>query len=256
MAESWRVSLILKIENVCKAYYRAGGHVDALINVSLEVARGDFIGILGPSGAGKSTLLRLAAGFELPDSGSVSFEGRVLGEMSKAETALYRRREVGCVWGSRYLNNGLCVLDNVVLPSLFDGCDHRTAERRAIETLIAVRADHTARARPDELSDGERQRVLIAQALVTKPQILLADEPASNLDLIEQDSLLALLQSFANDSKMAVLIADTDASALMRSKPILYLRDGQLRSKRAPVSMGKLIEMPKYKRGNEGPTGA
>ena len=240
--------LILGIENVSKSFSRSGDRVEALINVSIQLDRGDFMGILGPGSAGKTTLLKLAAGLESPDVGTVTYRGKSLSDMKSSEIRLYRRREVGCVWGSRYLNPGLNVLDNVALPLLLDGCDHRSAESRAREQLAAVGVEHCTRAKSDELSDGELQRVAIAQALVTNPRLLLADEPAANLDLYEQDSLLALFQSLARDAKMAVLITDTDATALMRARPILYLRDGELLNegpaKDTEQDMGQVVEMP------------
>lgn len=113
--------LILSLDNVSKTFHRAGKLADALTEVSLDLGSGDFIGILGPSGAGKTTLLRLAAGLVRPDSGSVLYQGQPLAEMSKAEAELYRRREVGSIWGSRYLHPGLSILDNVALPLLADG---------------------------------------------------------------------------------------------------------------------------------------
>ncbi len=243
--------MILGLENVSKTFSRSRRKIEALNNVSLQLGRGDFVGVLGPGGAGKTTLLRLAAGLESPDSGSVTYEGRSLSDMSKAEVGLYRRREVSCIWGSNYLNPGLSILDNVALPLLLDGGDRRGTSHGAREQLIAVRAEHFIDARPDELSDAERQRASIAQALVTKPRLLLADEPASNLDLYEQDSLLSLLQSLARDSKMAVLIADTDATALMRARPILYLRDGELLSERPPEKRGQIIDLPKGRSSRE-----
>ena len=241
-------NLILGIENVSKSFTRSGDRVEALINVSIQLGRGDFIGILGPGGAGKTTLLKLAAGLESPDTGSVTYQGKPLNDMKSSEIRRFRRREVGCVWGSSYLNPGLNVLDNVALPLLLDGCEHRSAESRAREQLVEVGVEHCTRAKPDELSDGELQRVAIAQALVTNPRLLLADEPASSLDLYEQDSLLALFQSLARDAKMAVLITDTDATALMRARPILYLRDGELLNegseKDRGQDMGQVVEMP------------
>ena len=240
--------LILGIENVSKSFTRSGDRVEALINVSIQLGRGDFVGILGPGSAGKTTLLKLAAGLESPDAGTVTYQGKSLCEMKGSEIRLYRRREVGCVWGSRYLNPGLNVLDNVALPLLLDSNDHRSSELRAREQLAAVDVEHCKSAKPDELSDGELQRVAIAQALVTHPHLLLADEPASSLDLDEQDSLLALFQSLARDAKMAVLITDTDATALMRARPILYLRDGELLNegseKDMGQDMGQVVEMP------------
>lgn len=235
--------MILAIDTVSKTFRRAGRRIDALSGVSLELDCGDFVGILGPSGAGKTTLLRIVAGLEKPDSGSVRYCGRALDEMSKAEAEPYRRREVGCVLGSQHLIPGLSAQENVTLPLLLDGWDRHRARQATWDTLETVGAGHCAHARPAELSTGERQRVAIAQALASKPRVLLADEPVSNLDFFERDSLLAVLQSLARDADMTVLIADTDATALMRASPILYLSNGKLIAQRSEAKMAEVVEL-------------
>ncbi len=236
--------MVLKLDNVSKAFIRFGRHVDAARNVSLELEDHDFIGILGPGGAGKTTLLKLAAGLETPDNGSVEYRGKPLSSMSKAAIKTYRRREVGCVWGSEHLYPGLSVLENVSLPLLFDAIDRSDAERTAWDTLESVDAHRIAGARPHELSENDRQRVSVAQALVTQPRILLLDELATNLSFFEQDSLFAVLKSLAQDKKMAMLAADTEATALFRSSPILYLEDGQLVTQKSRDELGEVIDLP------------
>lgn len=236
--------MILKLDNVSKTFHRAGRRIDAVTNVSLEIEHHDFVGILGPGGAGKTTLLKLAAGLETPDSGSVIYQGKPLSSMSKAAIKMYRRREVGCVWGSEHLYSGLSVLENVSLPLLFDAIDRSDAERTAWETLGLVNAHQVAGARPHELSENDRQRVSVAQALVTEPRLLLLDELATSLSFFEQDSLFAVLRSVAQDKKMAILATDTDATALFRASPILYLEDGQLVTQKSRDDLGEVIDLP------------
>lgn len=227
---------------------QAGRRVDAVRDLSLELGSGDFVGILGRSRSGKTTALRLAAGLEASDSGVITYQGRQLDKMSRGELSFYRRREVRSIFGLSSLNPGLRVIDNVSLPLLIDGVNHYQAEQRARDQLVAVEAVHCAYARPLELSAGECQRVTVAQALVTKPKLLLADEPASNLDPIEQDALLALFQSLVRDEKMAVLIADTEATALMRTRPMLYLRDGQLIADSPAREVAEVVDFKKHRK--------
>lgn len=163
-----------------------------------------------------------------PDRGAVTFQGKRLDQLPRAERRIYQTRKVGCVWGEPRLLPGLNVLDSVSMPLLVAGTDRRSATQRAHEVLMACNAGHCIEIAPHELSDGERQRVAIAQALVTEPQLVLADSPVANLDLVEQDSILALFQSLAKEAGVAVLITDTNATGVLRASDISYLRDGRL----------------------------
>jgi putative ABC transport system ATP-binding protein len=220
--------MLLRLEQICKRYPRTGEFKVALNDVSLELDRGQVMGIFGPSGSGKTTLLRIAAGLQTPDSGTVAFDGERLDRMSAAERMRFRRREVACVWADAPSQEHLGVLDHVALPLLVDRRDHRTAERLAREALRACEAEQCAGMEMHELSDGERQRVAIARALVTEPRLLLADGPASSLSLVEQEKIMTLLASFARQGNASVLITDSNAETLIRADPILYLCDGRL----------------------------
>jgi ABC-type lipoprotein export system ATPase subunit len=220
--------MLLRLEGISKRYPRAGGFKVALDDVSLEVDRGQIMGIFGPSGSGKTTLLRIAAGLRTPDSGTVAFDGERLNRMSAAERTRFRRREVACVWAGTPPQEHMVVLDHVALPLLVDHRDHRAASRLAREALLACEAEQCAGMKMHELSDGERQRVAIARALVTEPRLLLADGPASSLSLVEQEKIMKLLASFARQGNASVLITDSNAETLIRADPILYLCDGRL----------------------------
>jgi putative ABC transport system ATP-binding protein len=220
--------VILRLEQVSKSYPRRTEAKVALDGVCLELDRGQMMGVFGPSGAGKTTLLRIAAGLRTPDSGTVTYNGVRFDEMSAAERRRLRRREIACIWAAQPGQDGLSVLEHVALPLLVDGRDHRGAERAAREALLACEAEQCIGVELHELSDGERQRVAIARALVVEPRLLLADGPASSLSLIEQEGIMVLLSSLAREAKVAVLITDSDAKALLRADPILYLRDGKL----------------------------
>jgi putative ABC transport system ATP-binding protein len=229
-------------------YPKPYGDRVALDDLSLELERGQVMGVFGPSGSGKTTLLRIAAGLQTPDSGTVTFRGERLDRMTAAERRRFRRREIACVWAAESWQDGLSVLDHVALPLLVDHCASRTAERRSREALLACEAEQCLGMESKDLSDGERQRVEIARALVTEPRLLLADSPASNLSLIEQERIMVLLSSLAREARVAVLITDSDAQTLLRANPILYLRDGKLIDAEPLSERGKVYRLPSIKR--------
>jgi putative ABC transport system ATP-binding protein len=236
--------MILRLEGISKSYPRRGGAKLALDGVSLEVDRGQMVGVFGPSGAGKTTLLQIAAGLLQPDSGSVIYNGERLDDISGAERMRVRRREIACVWAGQSVQDRLSVLNHVALPLLVDHREHRAAERLAREALLACEVGHCAGMELQELSAGERQRVQIARAIVTEPRLLLADGPASSLSLIEQEQIMLLLWDLAREARTAVLIADTDAEALIRAAPILYLCDGKLANAEPMSERGKVFSFP------------
>src|SRR5580692_9010689 len=199
---------MLRLERISKRYSRPGGTRVALDDVSLELDRGQIMGIFGPSGSGKTTLLRIAAGLRKPDSGTVTYNGERFDQMSAAERTRFRRREIACVWAAESWQERLSVTDHVAMPLLVDRCGRRDTERRVREALLACEAEQCIGMDLRELSDGERQRVAIARALVTEPLVLLAE--------------------LAHRARVAVLITDSDAETLLRADPILYLRDGKL----------------------------
>ena len=236
--------MILRLERICKSYPRRGGCKLALDQVSLELHRGQILGIFGPSGSGKTTLLRIAAGLEAPDSGSAIYQGERIDEMSVVQHRRYRRREVGCVWAGQPWVPGLSVCEHVELPLLVDGCENRVAGRLARKFLLACEAEQCVELNPEELSDGERQRVAIARALVTEPRLLLVDGAVSGLSVVEQEAIMGLLASLASDAKVAVLVADTSVGEMLRADPILYLREGRLIGADTLDQTSKLYTLP------------
>jgi putative ABC transport system ATP-binding protein len=219
---------MLRLEEISKRYVRPDGCRVALDSVSLEVARGEIVGVFGPSGSGKTTLLRVAAGLRPADSGTVTYHGRRLDQMSAAERTRFRRREIACVWQAETWQAHLSVFNHVAVPLLVDRCGKRNTERRVREALLACEADQCVKTRLEELSDGERQRVAIARAIVTEPSLLLADSPASGLSLVERERMMSLLASLAKQARVAVLVTDSNAKALVQTDPLRYLRDGRL----------------------------
>jgi putative ABC transport system ATP-binding protein len=236
--------MLLRVERVTKHYTRATGQKLALDRVSLNVDRGEIVGIFGPSGSGKSTLMRIAAGLLRPDSGSVIYNGERIDAMSSAERSRFRRREIACIWSGAAIPDGLSVVDHVAVPLLVDSRDHRAAERRGREALLACEVDQCSDLQMEDLSDGERERVSIARALATEPRLLLADGPASRLSLIEQEQIMALLASLAENAKVAVLVSDSNADALLRCDPVLYLNEGRFATAALPAQLGRVYPFP------------
>jgi len=236
--------MILQLDQVSMRYPRRDGHAVALDDVSLELRRGQIMGIFGPSGSGKTTLLRVIAGLEVADSGTVSYKGERIDQMSRAQRTRYRRQEVGFIWAGQPSTSGLSVLEHVALPLLIDGGEHRVAHRLARNWLIACEVDQCAEAELEELSDGERQRVRIAQALVIEPRLLLVDALMANLSIIERERIMSLLGSLAIDAKLAVIVTSLDASSMLRASPMIYMRDGKLINGGPASKAGKLYRLP------------
>ena len=239
--------MLLSLQQISKRYDCSGGPRVALDDVSLELERGQMVGVFGSSGSGKTTLLRIAAGLQTPDSGAVLYDGERLDRMGSTERMRLRRREIACVW-AQPPRSRLSVLDHVTVPLLVDGCDHRGAQRRGREALLACEVDHCAGMELEEISDGERQRVAIAGALVIEPRLLLADNPASSLSLVEQEAIMVLLSSLAREAKVGVLVADSDAETLIRAEEILYLSEGKLVNAAPASEDGRLYQFPERRR--------
>jgi putative ABC transport system ATP-binding protein len=237
--------MLLSLERVSKRFERKSGAAkDAVTDLSLELERGQIVGVYGPSGGGKTTLLQIAAGLLTPDEGEVRYDGRRLDQLPAGEWKRLHRQEIACIWTGQSAQAGLEVLEHVEMPLLVDRHDHRGAARRAREALAACEAEQCAGMMLNELSDGERQRVAIARAIVIEPRLLLADGPARNLSLIEQEAVMVLLQALAYEAKVAVLVTDSEATALIRAKPVLYLQGGRLVNAPIPAKEGNVYEFP------------
>jgi len=229
---------IVSCESLDREYTRTSGQwfdrfrdtthptVTALSDVTLDVERGEVVGIAGPSGSGKSTLLHLLAALDVPTSGSVRIAGRNVAELSERERTRLRLDHVGIVFQRFYLLPSLSARGNVALPLVERGVPKRERRDRATALLeqvdLADRADH----RPDQLSGGEQQRVALARALATDPEVVLADEPTGELDSSTGQRVLDLLTDVADER--AVILASHDAQALDQTDRVVQLRDGHV----------------------------
>lgn len=215
---------MISFERVSKRYPE--GH-EALREVSVDIERDELVFLTGHSGAGKSTLLRLIMLMDRPSRGRIRVDGRDLGAVSRRGIARHRR-DIGVVFQNHLLLNDRSVFDNVALPLVIAGYDHREIGRRVRAALDKVGLLDRERAMPPALSGGEQQRVGIARAVVGRPKILLADEPTGNLDPQLSAEIMQLFEAF-NQVGVTILIASHDLVLISRlHHRILTLRDGRL----------------------------
>jgi len=220
---------VLDVREVVKHYPVGDGEpVLAIDRVSLTVAPGELVALYGPSGSGKTTLLMLIAALLRPDSGAVFIDGRDVSRLSDREGARYRLVELGFVRQSLTLIPGASVLDNASLKLMGMDLSAGEAHRRVmplIERLgLGARLGHSS----EQLSMGERQRVMVARALSTDPKLLLADEPTGSLDSTRGDEVLSLLAEICRERRAAVLLVTHDPRAAMHADRVHTLRDGRL----------------------------
>ena len=202
---------MIQLYHVTKEY---GGDLPALVDVNLEVGKGDFVYLTGPSGAGKSTLLRLLMAAEEPSAGQILVAGRNLGRL-RASAVPYLRRNLGVVFQDFKLLAGRTAFDNVALALEVAGTPAREVRRKVLSVLARVGLEGREESRVERLSGGEQQRVAIARALVNDPQVLLADEPTGNLDADRTAEVMDLLTG-ANARGATVIVATHDPGILAR----------------------------------------
>ena len=217
---------ILSLQNVTKNYLADGQAVRALNNVSLEVARGEFVAVLGRSGCGKSTLLNLAGAMDFPTSGQVLVDGKSTTSLKDAGLTQLRREKIGFIFQSFQLLHTLTVNENIELPLLLAG--KRNARATAEQRLAWVELDGLGGRYLHQLSGGQMQRVAIARALVHAPSVLLADEPTGNLDTTTGNVILQLLQRLTREQNTATIIATHSSEAAALASTVVRLRDGAI----------------------------
>jgi len=215
-----------EVAALSKAFVAGSVRVEALRGVSLSAERGQLIAIMGPSGSGKSTLLHLIGGLDAPTSGQVRIGETDLGALDDDRRALFRRRQVGFIFQDFNLLDVLSAAENTALPLLIDGLSEAEAHRRALAALELVDLAHRGDHLPGQLSGGEQQRVAIARALVTKPLLLLADEPTGNLDSTSGDQVLTLLRNLVDHQRQTVVMVTHDARQAALADRLIRLRDG------------------------------
>jgi putative ABC transport system ATP-binding protein len=222
------MSALVEISGLYKSYWRGEREVPVLEDLSLEIARGEFVALMGPSGSGKSTLLNLIAGLDRPTRGSLRIDGRELAAFEERELDRWRNRSVGFIFQFYNLIPVLTALENVEIPLLISDlpADERRARCEAALRIVglAERADH----RPPELSGGEQQRTAIARALVNDPLLVLADEPTGDLDADNAEDVLSLMQLLNRQAGTTFVMVTHDPRAAVRASRIVHLEKGRL----------------------------
>jgi putative ABC transport system ATP-binding protein len=221
---------LIELTDVRKIYHLGEVEVVALRGVSLTIDRGEFVALVGPSGSGKSTLMHILGCLDRPTSGQYFLDGQDVSQMSKDELAEVRNNKIGFVFQGFNLLSRTSAVDNVELPLLYSGTKMKSAERRkrAMESLEAVglgqRFDH----HPNQLSGGQQQRVAIARALITRPSILLADEPTGNLDTRTSIEVMGIFQRLNRERGITVLVITHEVDIAEYGTRIIACRDGQI----------------------------
>lgn len=216
---------VIALEGVHKRYDAGRNAVHALRDVDLEIDRGEFVAVMGPSGSGKTTLLEILGCLSRPSAGIYRLEGKALDALGEAELARLRGREIGFVFQAFNLLPRLSLEENVQLPLLYQGVPRSARRDRAREALARVGLEARGRHRPGQCSGGERQRAAIARALVTRPTLVLGDEPTGNLDTERGGEILALLEALHAEGATVVLVTHDPAIGARAARRI-HIRDG------------------------------
>jgi putative ABC transport system ATP-binding protein len=224
---------IVRLENVTRVYQVGASEVRALDGVTLHIHAGDFVALMGPSGSGKSTLLNVIGCLDRPTSGAYFLEGEPVQALSEDRLAEVRRRTMAFIFQAYHLVPRMTAIRNVELPLILSGVEpseRRGRARAALESVgLAGRFEH----RPDQLSGGERQRVAIARAMVTRPRVLLADEPTGNLDSRTGAEIVAVLEKL-NEGGLTIALVTHDPGVASHARRLLRMRDGRLLSDAPP----------------------
>jgi putative ABC transport system ATP-binding protein len=233
---------LIEVRGLQKQYQMGAETVRALRGVDLVIGRNEYVAIMGPSGSGKSTFMNLIGCLDTPTAGEYILNGQKVAGMKDDDLARIRNREIGFVFQTFNLLPRSTAVENVELPLVYAGVGKAERRRRATEALRAVeladRLDH----RPNELSGGQRQRVAIARALVTRPSIILADEPTGNLDSRTSEEIMALFQRLHAEGQTIIMVThEPDIAA--HADRVVTLRDGVVASDRgqARVRVGELV---------------
>ncbi len=217
---------ILKVENLTKIYGKDSTKVTALDHVSFKVEKGEFVAIVGASGSGKSTLLHLIGGVERPTEGKVYIGGKDIYSFQEDKLAIFRRRQIGLIYQFYNLIPILNVEENITLPLELD--NKRVDKNELNELICLLGLEHRTKHLPNELSGGQQQRTSIGRALITRPAIILADEPTGNLDSKSSDEIVELLKKSNRDYKQTMIMITHNIEIAKCADRMIQIEDGKI----------------------------
>lgn len=218
---------LIRLHRVTKVFYTDEVETHALDGITLDIFTGEYIAIKGPSGCGKSTLLSILGLLDSPTGGSYVLNGRPVAQLTQAERARTRNREVGFIFQSFNLIGDLTVYENVELPLTYRGMKPAERKERVTQALNKVQMVHRGKHLPSQLSGGQQQRVAVARAVAGQPSILLADEPTGNLDSKNGEAVMALLQALHKEGSTICMVTH-DPRYAEHAKRTIHLFDGQV----------------------------
>jgi len=204
--------------------------VRALDDINLEIKKGEFAAIVGPSGAGKSTLLNIMSGFDSPDSGHVYLSGKEIDSMSGNELANFRRDHIGFIFQAYNLIPVLTIQENIEYVMVLQGIKKNERDRRVSEFLKDIGLEGKQKRFPAQLSGGEQQRVSVARAMVSKPDIIIADEPTANLDSKTGSGLMEMMQEFNSKYNTTFVFSTHNQLIMEKAKRLITIKDGKILS--------------------------
>jgi putative ABC transport system ATP-binding protein len=219
---------VIKVEGLAKVYRSGEVEVNALQGVDLGIERGEFTAIAGPSGSGKSTLLNIMGGLDAPSSGRVLLAGRPISEMSGNELSDFRRDHIGFIFQSYNLIPVLTARENIEYIMMLQGVPQQERRARVAAILAEVGLQGMEERKPVQLSGGQQQRVAVARAMVSQPDIILADEPTANLDSATGAELLDTMRDLNQKSGMTFVFSTHDRMIMERPRRLVELRDGRI----------------------------
>ena len=215
---------LLEVKNISKTYGSGETAVEALKNVSFSVGKGEFLAIVGESGSGKSTLLNMIGALDSPTAGKVIIDGKDIMEMKDNAATIFRRRNIGFIFQAFNLIPELTVEQNIVFPLLLDY--QKPDQKNLDEILKSLNLENRRKHLPSQLSGGQQQRVAIGRALITKPSIILADEPTGNLDSQNSNEVIALLKDAARRYEQTIIMITHNRVIAQSADRILQVKDG------------------------------
>ncbi|MDR0885297.1 MAG: ABC transporter ATP-binding protein [Clostridiales Family XIII bacterium] len=218
---------MIVFKDISKIYNIGDETVYALDHVDLTIKEGEFVGIIGPSGSGKSTLMHIMGCLDIATEGEYDLDGQSIDVYTDNELAAIRNKKIGFIFQSFNLLNKLTIEENVELPLIYQGVHAAKRRTRVAEALAQVGMSHRRKHTPNSISGGQQQRAAIARAIVTRPALILADEPTGNLDSKTGEEIMALFQEL-NIAGHTIVLITHDASVAAQAKRILMLKDGKI----------------------------